>query len=199
MRGKIVLFYPPYEGDPLGPPLCLLALAAVLRQDGFQPVIIDAAIEPNYRQRVLDELPGALCLGISVLTGPMIRGSIEVAKATKAILPRLPVILGGWHPTLLADETLAERYVDVVVRGQGERTICELADAIEHQRSFKDIAGISWKTSVIRTHNPDRKVEQLDDLPLPAYDMVDFDAYQKVSGVRKLPYASSIGCPYACN
>jgi anaerobic magnesium-protoporphyrin IX monomethyl ester cyclase len=199
MRGKVVLFYPPYEGSPLGPPLCLLALASTLRESGFRPVIIDAAVEPNYKKRVLDEMQDALCLGVSMLTGPMIRGGVEIAKAVKAVMPKMPVIFGGWHPTLLPDETLAEPYVDIVVRGQGERTICEVAEALEEKRSLKMITGISWKTSVIRTHNPDRKVEHLDDLPMPAYDMIDFDAYERVSGARKLPYATSIGCPYACN
>ena len=66
MSAKVVLFYPPYDGDPLGPPVCLLALAATLREAGFHPVIIDAAIDPDYKQHVLNELDGALCLGISV-------------------------------------------------------------------------------------------------------------------------------------
>jgi anaerobic magnesium-protoporphyrin IX monomethyl ester cyclase len=199
MRGKVVLFYPPYEGSPLGPPLCLLALASALREAQFQTVIIDAAIEPNYKQRVLQELEGALCLGISVLTGPVIRIAIDIAKAAKTLMPGLPVIFGGWHPTLLPDETLADRYVDIVVRGQGEITLCKVAEALAEKRSLKDIEGISYKTNVIRTHNPDRKVERLDNLPLPAYDMTDFDAYERVSGIRKLPYATSVGCPYACN
>ena len=199
MRGKVVLFYPPYEGSPLGAPLCLLALASTLRQSGFVPVIIDAAVEPDYKRRVIEEIEGALCLGISVLTGPMIRGAIEIAKAAKQLAPKLPVIFGGWHPTLLPDETLAEPYVDIVVRGQGEITLCEVAEALEQKSSLRNIAGISWKTDVIRTHNPDRKVEQLDALPIPAYDMVDFDAYERVGKMRKLAYATSIGCPYACN
>ena len=198
-RDKVILFYPAYEGPPLGAPVCLLALAASLRAAGFRPVIIDAAIEPDYKRRVCEELEGACCLGISVLTGPMIRGAIEVAKAVKAIAPKLPVIFGGWHPTLMPDETLAEPYVDIVVRGQGEVTICELARALVEKRSLSEIAGISWKTDVMRTHNPDRPVEMLDNLPMPAYDMVDFDSYERVGGVRKLAYATSIGCPYACN
>ena len=199
MSRKVVLFYPPYEGDPLGAPLCLLALAAKLREESFEPVIIDAAVEPNYKQRVLEELEDALCLGISVLTGPMIRGAVEVAKAAKTWNAKIPVIFGGWHPTLLPDETLAEPYVDVVARGQGEITICELAKAIEDGGSFKDIAGISWKTGPMRTHNPDRQVEPIENLPVAAFDTVDFDAYEKAGGMRKLAYATSIGCPYACN
>ncbi len=47
--------------------------------------------------------------------------------------------------------------------------------------------------------NPDRPAAPLSSLPPPAYDLIDFDAYERASGERKLPYATSIGCPYACN
>ena len=199
MSGKVVLFYPPYEGEPLGAPLCLLALAAKLRENGFEPVIVDAAVDPNYKQSVLDALDGALCLGISVLTGPMIRGAVTMAKAAKQFHAKLPVIFGGWHPTLLPDQTLAEPYVDVVVRGQGELTLCELAEAYATGGPLRSIAGISWKIGPIHTHNPDRPVESLENLPIAAFDMMDFDAYEQAGGSRKLAYATSIGCPYACN
>src|SRR5271168_3263324 len=48
-RGKVVLFYPAYDGPPLGAPLCLLALASTLREANFEVVLIDAAIDPDYR------------------------------------------------------------------------------------------------------------------------------------------------------
>lgn len=70
-QGKVVLFYPPYDGPPLGAPLCLLALAASLREANFDVVMIDAAIEPDYLTRIECESVDALCIGISVLTGPM--------------------------------------------------------------------------------------------------------------------------------
>jgi anaerobic magnesium-protoporphyrin IX monomethyl ester cyclase len=199
MLGKVVLFYPPYEGSPLGAPLCLLALASTLREAGFEAVIIDAAIVPDYKERIAREIEDALCLGISVLTGPMIHGAVEVAKASKKQRPKMPVIFGGWHPTLMPDETLAEPYVDIVVRGQGEITLRELATAIAEKKPLNNITGISWKTDVIRTHNPDRPVEPIEALPIPAFDLTDFDAYELQSGMRKLAYATSIGCPYACN
>lgn len=199
MRGKVVLFYPPYEGSPLGAPLCLLALAASLRKADFQPVVIDAAITTDYREKIRKELDGATCLGISVLTGPMIRGAVEIAKFSKQLRPDLPVVFGGWHPTLLPDETLAEPYVDIVVRGQGEITLCELVESLADDKPLRNVAGISWKTDAIRTHNPDRRVEPLEALPLPAYDLADFDAYERACGFRQLAYATSVGCPYACN
>jgi anaerobic magnesium-protoporphyrin IX monomethyl ester cyclase len=198
-QGKVVLFYPPYDGPPLGAPLCLLALASTLRQANFEVVIIDAAIEPAYRTRIECEVVDALCIGISVLTGPMIKGAVEIAQTLKANHRWLPIIFGGWHPTLMPDETLSEPYVDAVVRGQGEVTIVEIAQALAARRSLANIAGVSWKNRGEHQHNPERPVAPLDALPLPAFDLTDFDAYQELSGQRQIGYATSVGCPYACN
>ena len=198
-RGKVVLFYPPYDGPPLSAPLCLLALAASLRAAGFQPIVIDAAITPDYRRQIETAVGDAVCLGISVLTGPMITGAIDVATSVKKLRPDLPIIFGGWHPTLLPQEALQESFVDAVVRGQGELTLVELAEAFSTGKLPEGVAGVSWKHVQMPQHNPDRHIEPLDSLPTPAYDLVDFDAYQRAEGIRKLAYATSVGCPYACN
>ena len=140
-----------------------------------------------------------MCVGISVLTGPMIRGAIEVATAVKKSVPNLPVIFGGWHPSLLPDQTLNESFVDMVVRGQGELTLLEVAEALAKGRSIQSISGLSCKCDGRKQQNPERRVERLESLPTPAFDLVDFDAYEHACGVRKLAYATSVGCPYACN
>ena len=199
MRGKVVLFYPAYEGPPLSAPLCLLSLASTLKAADFEVVVIDAAIEPGYKERVLKEAADALCLGISLLTGPMIQGAIEVATAAKQLLPNLPVIFGGWHPSLLPDQTLNEHFVDAVVRGQGDLTLLEVAEALGEGRSIEAVLGVSWKSDSHKQHNPERPVQRLESLPTPAFELVDFDAYERACGVRKLAYATSVGCPYACN
>jgi anaerobic magnesium-protoporphyrin IX monomethyl ester cyclase len=199
MRGKVILFYPPYDGPPLSAPLCLLTLAATLRESNFEAVVIDAAVDSDYKRHILEEAPTALCLGISVLTGPMIRGAIEVSTAVKQQYPSLPVVFGGWHPSLLPSETLNEPLVDAVVRGQGEITLLELAEALTEGRPLGDIHGLSWKQDGASHHNPERRVQPLESFPTPAFDLVDFDAYERACGVRKLAYATSVGCPYACN
>jgi len=199
MRGKVVLFYPGYDGPPLSAPLCLLSLAATLRNAGFDVVVVDAAIEPSPEQRILREVSNALCLGISVLTGPMIGGAIRVSTAVKQRYPKLPIVYGGWHPSLLPGETLNEPFVDAVVRGQGEITLLELATAIANHLPLEPINGVSWKSNEVQHHNPERRVQPLESLPVPAFDLVDFDAYERACGVRKLAYATSVGCPYACN
>jgi radical SAM superfamily enzyme YgiQ (UPF0313 family) len=100
---------------------------------------------------------------------------------------------------LLPDEMLNEPFVDAVVRGQGELTLLEVAEAVADGRSIEAIQGLSWKRDGDKQHNPERKVQRLDSLPTPAFELVDFDAYERACGVRKLAYATSVGCPYACN
>lgn len=198
-KGKVVLFYPAYDGMPLSAPLCLLSLASPLLQAGFEVCIIDAAIEPNWRTRVLRECSGALCLGISVLTGPMIHGAIQISRLAKERNPQLPVVFGGWHPSLLPGQTLNASFVDVVVRGQGENTLLEIAERLAARQALGGVEGSSSKQNVFVQHNPERSVTPLDALPEPAFHLADFGAYEKLCGVRKLAYATSVGCPYACN
>ena len=201
MKNKVVLFYPRYDGPPLSAPLCLLALATPLLQAGYRVVVVDAAVTENYEDRIAFEVadPATVCLGISVLTGPMIRGAIRVARRTRQQHPALPVIFGGWHPTLLPEQTLQPEFVDAVIRGQGELTFVEVVERLARRESLEGVRGAYHKTSGKLSNEADRPVANINQLPLPAYHLADHDAYARVCGVRKLAYATSIGCPYACH
>ncbi len=86
-------------------------------------------------------------------------GYAEIAKRHGAF-----VVLGGYHPSALPDESLASPHVDAVVRGQGETTLSELV----RTGSPEGIAGISWRDTDRVVHNPDRATaDDLDALPLP--------------------------------
>ncbi len=199
MSNKVVLTFPPYAGPPLGPPVCLLALATPLMQAGFQVAVIDAAVTPDFEQVVAREVEGALCLGVSLLTGPMIGSTVRVARKVKHHHPGLPIVYGGWHPSLVPDQTLLHDSVDVVVRGQGELTLLEVAERLAQRRDVDAVRGVSFKRDGEVIHNAERPVQNINHLPSPAYELVDFDAYEKVRGMREVGYPSSVGCPYACN
>ena len=196
---KVVLFLPPYEGSVFGPPLGLLSLASSLREVGFEPRIIDGSIEPDYPAAIERELTGCLAFGVSLLTGPMIRDAIEASVQVRRLRPDLPVIYGGWHPSLMPAQTLRESYVDIVVMHQGERTLVEVLQRLQRGSGLGMLAGCWFKKDGRIFSNPDRPPSALSSLPLPAYDLADFDAYARLGGSRRLPYATSIGCPYACN
>src|SRR5262245_4756371 len=161
MNDKVVLFYPPYAGPPLGPPLSLLSLATPLLEAGFRVSIVDGSIDRHAERTLAREIPDALCLGISLLTGPMIRTTIAAARLARDLRPDLPIVFGGWHPSLLPDQTLEHRLVDIVVRGQGEKGIVETAHCLQEEKSLESVRGISFKSDGRIVHNPERPVENI--------------------------------------
>jgi anaerobic magnesium-protoporphyrin IX monomethyl ester cyclase len=197
---KVVLFYPPYDGPPLGAPLSLLCLASPLLQAGFEVKLVDNLLSPDYEKTILRESVDALLLGISVLTGPHIGSAVRVSKAVKRLRPTLPIVFGGWHASLATQQTLREPFVDAIVRGQGELTLLELAQRIANKENWHGIRGLSFKDVDGKiVHEPERPVADINTLPAPAYHLADPGIYAGVSGVRQLAYTSSVGCPYQCN
>jgi anaerobic magnesium-protoporphyrin IX monomethyl ester cyclase len=195
---KIVFFFPAFSSQEATAPLGILAVATPLLRAGYEVCIVDSTITPGFQDRVIEELRDGLCLAISLVTGPMIRETAQIAKAAKELFPEKPVILGGWHPSLLPDQTLAAPYVDIVVNGQGEDALLEIVQHIEAGESLKGIAGVGYKEEGKLTFNIPRALKPISDLPPKAYHLADFDAYQKVCGRRWAMYTSSLACPFNC-
>jgi anaerobic magnesium-protoporphyrin IX monomethyl ester cyclase len=198
-KHKVVLFYPPYDGPPLGAPLSLLCLASPLLQAGFEVKLVDNLIAPDYERTILRETENALCLGISMLTGPHIGSAIRVARAVKKLRPEMPIIFGGWHASLATEQTLREDFVDAIVRGQGELTLLELVQRIAEEKDWSGVKGLSFKQDGKIHDEPERPVANINELPAPAYHLADPGIYAAASGTRQLAYTSSVGCPYQCN
>jgi radical SAM superfamily enzyme YgiQ (UPF0313 family) len=196
---KIVFFFPAFSSQEATAPLGILAVATPLLQHGYDVRIIDSTITPDFQKRTLEELSDALCLAVSLVTGPMIRETVQIARAAKALYPEKPVVLGGWHPSLLPDQTLAAEYVDIVVKGQGEDAFLEVIQHIEAGESLKGIEGVGYKEGRRLMFNPPRALKPIRELPPKAYHLADFDAYQRVCGRRWAMYTSSLACPFNCS
>ena len=123
---KVVFFFPAFSSQEATAPLGILAVSTPLLRAGYEVRIIDSTITPDFKRRMIDELKDALCLAVSLVTGPMIRETVEIVSESKRRYPGLPVILGGWHPSLLPDQTLAADCVDMIVIGQGEDAFLEV-------------------------------------------------------------------------
>src|SRR5207248_10069250 len=168
---KVVFFFPAFSSQEATAPLGILAVATPLLRAGYQVRIIDSTITPNFQKRVLDELSDALCLAVSLVTGPMIRETVQIARAAKALYPGLPVILGGWHPSLLPDQTLAAECIDVVVRGQGEDALLEVVQRLEDGASLAGIPGVGYKEDGRLVFNPTRPLRPISELPPKGYQL----------------------------
>ena len=195
---KVIFFFPAFSSQEATAPLGILAVSTPLLRAGYEVRIIDSTITPDFQRRVLEELEDALCLAVSLVTGPMIRETVQIARAAKRLYPERPVILGGWHPSLLPDQTLAAECVDCVVKGQGEDALLEIVQHIEAGESLRGIAGAGYKENGRLVFNPARPLKPISELPPKAYHLADFDAYQRVCGRRWAMYTSSLACPYNC-
>jgi radical SAM superfamily enzyme YgiQ (UPF0313 family) len=201
MPKKIVLFFPSYASREASPPLALIAIAGPLVREGYRVEIVDSAIEPNFVEEILSRLDGAICLGISLITGPMIRDTLAVGRAVRARYPRLPIVLGGWHPSILPEQTLQADFVDIVVLRQGEVTFRELVHRLESGDPLDGLQGILFKRDGETVHGPPRPYTGVAHLPdrMPGYDLIDYDRYERATGLRWVMYSASHGCPYNCS
>ena len=117
----------------------------------------------------------------------MIRDAIDASRLVRQLRPDLPIIYGGWHPSLLTGETLREDFVDVVVRHQGDKTLVEIADRLAAGKSLDMVSGCWFKRNGRIIRNPDRPASPIAALAEPAYDLVDFDAYEQAGGGPQTP------------
>jgi anaerobic magnesium-protoporphyrin IX monomethyl ester cyclase len=195
---KIVFFVASFSSIEATAPLGILAISTPLLEAGYEICIVDASISPDYKKRIMEEVKDALCLGISLVTGPMIRETVEVARAIKRWDPSFPIVLGGWHPSLLPTQTLEAPYVDIVVRAQGEESMLAVVDRLRDDASLADVLGIGFKIDGKLHFTPERPLKRLEEMPAKAYQLADFDAYEKICGRRWAMYVSSLACPFNC-
>jgi radical SAM superfamily enzyme YgiQ (UPF0313 family) len=196
---KVVFFFPSFASSEATAPLGILAVATPLLSAGYSVTLIDSTITPNFKQRVLEEVRDAICLGISLVTGPMIRETVEIARAIKEWNPNFPIILGGWHPSLLPKQTLEAEYIDIVVRGQGEEALLEVVQHLESGSAMDLVPGIGFKRDGRLIFTQERPLKRLVEMPPKAYHLADFDAYERKCGRRWAMYISSLACPFNCS
>ncbi|HIH71304.1 MAG TPA: B12-binding domain-containing radical SAM protein [Methanothermobacter thermautotrophicus] len=182
------------------PPLNLMYLGASLERASFSVKIIDDDLRRMGVEGVarLVERINPFIVGITATTAT-IRTSLEYIKAIKDRLPNVLTVIGGPHPTFLPVDTLREcRDLDVVVMGEGEATIVDLAENHERGGSLEGVAGITYRDGDrIRTNEPRALIEDLDEIPFPARHLVPFRDYE-TSSQDAGGMITSRGCVYPC-
>ena len=195
------------EVDGVSPPLGLLSLAAVIREEGCIPTIHDGYLLRISLDELLDRVLATRpdVVGVTTMTISYASAKAFVRKL-KAAEPTIPVILGGVHITALPEETMADLpEVDFGVIREGEATIVELLEAIKDGGDMSKVNGILYRSDsrVVRT---DERVfiKDMDAWPFPAWDILEgFPDEYKLSIVgttegRSTSLITSRGCPGKC-
>lgn len=197
MRRKILLYNP--QAVFFTMPLALLAIGSELDPSVYEVIIIDGRLDPDAENTLRTHLAEAVCLGVTVLTGAPISDALKISRAAKRERPDLPVIWGGWHPSMFARECLAERSVDVTVRGQGEETFKEIVDRLGSGQSLIGCAGCTVRLPDGSIHeNPARPLAPVDKFRAHDYGLIPVERYYALKGKRQLDYISSQGCNFRC-
>lgn len=209
----------------LTPPIGLAYLAGSLRAAGHRVTLIDGVGEnPMHAtplppdnmlvarglsfDEVVERIPAdADLIGISVMFSsewPSIRPLVRMVGRK---FPHIPYVGGGEHFTAAPDLSLAEcPEIGVLVIGEGEEAMVEIADAVAAGRPLDDIAGLVLRApdgSLRRTPRRGR-IRAIDQIPEPAWDLVPLENYLSngltygVARGRSMPMLASRGCPYQC-
>jgi len=212
---KIILVQPKNElNEATYVPLGLISLAAFIRKD-FDVKIIDLRFESlDFLYDQIKELK-PISVGFSMLTGSCIKQIIEASREIKKKYPNVQTVVGGIHPTFFPEQTLENSFIDFVIVREGEKTLLELLRAIENKLSFKKVSNLCWKDEKgqIRVNEYSENFLCLDDLPVPAWDLIDVERYVKklsnapdewvVSGEsmprRVINMYTCKGCPFSCS
>ena len=214
----VCLISPPSRAHSRRPPLALMMLASYLEKEGFSSEIIDiktdsfSPVEGEAEKEIIRKIIENVgksrpsIIGLSAFCHD-INENIELAKMLRENFKDSTIVFGGIQPTLTPQNFLfTGGPVDYVIMGEGEETLAELAGKIKKGEDCGKVMGIAFlkKGKVVKTEcRP--LIENLDELPWPAYGKIDMEYYLKpnIYAIRFFLLSafyvfSTRGCPALC-
>jgi anaerobic magnesium-protoporphyrin IX monomethyl ester cyclase len=195
--------YPPYN-------LCLLA--AIIKPHCKAINIIDASIEDLSQEQVMNKIKEIMpdVVGTTVLMDQLCFAGHEVCRIVKEVSSTITTIMGGVYVTINSEQAIQDNNLDYVCIGEGEDVFLQF---IRYQNKEIDEfpkKGLAYKDQNQFTNTGQSSfITNLDDLPIPAWNLIDFDKYNQFrarefspDSPRKMPYIrlyTSRGCPFKCS
>ena len=193
---KTILIYPNLEFSKAQTPtlpFSIIFIADYLLKRNIDVSIFD--LRHDASNHVLDEISEKepKFIGISVMTGPQIYNALIISNEIKQEFKNVKIVWGGIHPTILPTQTLHNNLIDIVIRGEGEKSFHELVSG----KNITQIRGLSFKIDKKIIHNTDSellKKEEINNLGIP-WDLVDPKRYIENGNFNMI---TSRGCPFKC-
>ena len=180
------------------PPSDLLYMASVARNAGFIPTIKDYSLNSDTVEDFKSDLkklnPKYLVLNVASTT---LFHDLAILKPAREVCPEIIIIVKGAHFNTFDIKTLEDfKEINIAIRGEVEETLKEILEG----KPLNDVLGITYRIDDKIIKNETRPfIEDLDDIPYPARDLIDNSTYRRpdtneVQAVIKV----SRGCPYHC-
>ncbi|MGC8842620.1 MAG: B12-binding domain-containing radical SAM protein [bacterium] len=180
------------------PPIDLAYLAAILERKGIECIIRDYPVEGRGWQALRSDIssfsPNLLLVNVTTPTFELDMKACEIAKKLN---PSIITMAKGGHTTVLDEFALRNHpYLDIVLRGECEKTIEEIAEDMP----LEEIKGITYREDGRIRRNPDREfIEDLDSLPFPARHLLNNSLYRRPdTGELQTTIQTNRGCPGSC-
>jgi radical SAM superfamily enzyme YgiQ (UPF0313 family) len=199
-------------------PLGILCLSSFLEKNGVENDVFDSTFSSfeKFQQRILESRPELFGIYVNLMTKLNVLRQIRFIKEN---LSQAKIILGGPEVTHHAENFLRHG-ADVIVIGEGEQTMLELCQRLNHpyvesshdsemlkrvqHDSLLKISGIAFLDEInqlVKTP-PREKIKNLDTLPFPNRSKVNlqlyFDAWKNKHGESAVSISTMRGCPYTC-
>jgi len=193
---SVVLVFPRMnEVGSWSPPLGVGYMAAVLEQSGHSVSVADLTFEDSWDMLKDDlDMQKPDIVGISIQTTIAEEG-FKAAEIIKEWNNNCTVIMGGPHATVMPEQVIKNKNVDIVVYGEGEYTFLELCNSIRGNKDIASVKGIFYKKDKKIIKNLLREpIQNLDELPFPARHLLP----QRYFDLIETTMLASRGCPFNC-
>lgn len=198
MRVLLINPYYPISETP-SPPLGLAHLASALSEAGIAVKILDLVVFPYSQamlQNVLERFQPQM-VGLTAVTMTF-DNAMGVIREIKHINQNIVTVMGGPHVTFCARDTLNKHSeLDIIVLGEGERTIVDLSRAVDKDHDWNSVNGISYRKGSEICYTAQREpIADLDELPDPARGLLPLGRYRALG--MPISLITSRGCPFKC-
>lgn len=198
----VVLYHPRSARSRFRSPMSVLALAAHIYPQ-HATVIVDGNLcyDPLVElRRQLSQATEPCILAVSIMPGPQLARAIPHCRILKAEFPHVPVVWGGWFPSLHAETCLSSHFVDYVVRGRADGMFSQLVAGLLHGRDVTHLPNLSYRRGSTIYHNVEGTLLHPDTLPRWPMELAPPERYfcSTYLGSRTTSYHSSYGCPLRC-
>lgn len=202
LKMKICLINPPAQMNRrLWYPIGIGYVASSLINAGFDVEIIDVIGENlsknEFKERLSDSHADSFGIGGLIMA---FNNVVEIAEMIKEAYPEVFIFAGNTVGYTIPEILLKNSAVEAIVMGEGEITTVNLMKAIEIEGKIEKVKGISYQDEngdIIYTP-PQAPIENLDDLPYPAWDLIPMNNYFENHGHRSYPISTVRGCPFNC-